>query len=53
MVNFTYWKSANITCDAKLYTDKNIAFTSAVGEHNHNEYDESNINQQIVNTACK
>jgi len=47
------WRCVTGTCDAKLYTDKNDAFSSAVGEHYHNKYDESNINRQIVNTACK
>jgi len=51
--NSTRWRCVTRTCDAKLYTDKNDAFTSAVGEHNHNEYDKSNINRQIINTACK
>lgn len=49
----TRWRCVTRTCDAKLYTDKNDAFSSAVGEHYHNKYDELNINRQIVNTACK
>jgi hypothetical protein len=51
--NSTRWRYVTRTCDAKLYTDKNDAFISVVGEHNHNEYDKSNINRQIINTACK
>ena len=47
------WRCVTGTCDAKLYTDKNDAFSSAVGEHCHNKNDESNINRQIFNTACK
>jgi hypothetical protein len=47
--NSTRWRCVTRTCDAKLYIDKNDAFTSAVGEHNHNEYDKSNINRQIIN----
>jgi hypothetical protein len=51
--HFTRWRCVTRTCDVKLYTDKNDAFTLAVGEQNHNEYDKSNINRQIINTACK
>jgi len=51
--NSTRWRCVTRTCDAKLYTDKNYVFTSAVGEHYHYEYDKSNINRQIINTACK
>jgi hypothetical protein len=46
--NSTRWRCVTRTCDAKLYTDKKYAFTSAVGEHNHNEYDKSPNNKHSM-----
>jgi hypothetical protein len=51
--NSTRGECVTRTRDTKLYTNKNDAFTTAVGEHNHNEYDKSNTNRQIINTVCK
>jgi len=41
----TRWRCVTRTYDAKLYTDKNDAFSSVVGEHYHNKYYELNTNR--------